>query len=130
MPRTAVILAKERDGDWVLISGPDKDIVEQKKMLKEAKLTNTHEQYSEIRYQESDGHPVLVRLKTKAEVAREEMAKAKVASDRKKFEEAQVAKQAELEAQLAKDREASKSEYIKRQEEQTKKNQADFKVDK
>lgn len=64
MPRTATILGKTHEGKWELISTPDVSILDQNKVFRSMLGSRSHDKYSLIRYQESDGPERVIHLRT------------------------------------------------------------------
>lgn len=64
MARTAHTIAKGHDGKWKLISTPDESLVEQKRNFRLLRAEKSHDKFSQVIYQESDGHSELIRLLT------------------------------------------------------------------
>lgn len=64
MPRTATILGKTHKGKWELISTPDVSILDQNKVYRSMLGSRSHDKYSLIRYQESDGPERVIHLRT------------------------------------------------------------------
>lgn len=68
MPRTAITVAVTHDGKDVLISGKTIPLLEQIKNFKQFRAKSAvhqpHEQFSEVCFQESDGHLQTVRFNT------------------------------------------------------------------
>ena len=64
MPRTAILLGKTHDGDWHMLADPSQPLMETKKKFLEARGMKSDEEMSTILYQESDGHAIIINLRT------------------------------------------------------------------
>lgn len=66
--RTAVTIAKSTGGDWKILSSPEVAIHEQKSAFQLMRVTRTHAEFSEVRYQESDGIHIVHRFTLSAPI--------------------------------------------------------------
>lgn len=75
--RSAVIIGKLHTGGWKLISDPDKNMIEQRTNFRSLRVSKSNDTFSEIRYQESDGHAEILRFLTPEAAAKREEQRAK-----------------------------------------------------
>ncbi len=75
--RSAVIIGKLHSGEWKLISDPDKNMIKQRANFRSLRISKSNDTFSEIRYQESDGHAEVLRFLTPDAAAKREEQRAK-----------------------------------------------------
>lgn len=111
MARTATLIGLTHDGKWEMIASPGVSILEQQKTFKDFLGRRGHEKWSQVLFQESDGHARIVRFLTES--------KAKEAAHNRAKEQDAAKKQAKLDDVSAKIRQRELSnERAKRHSEE------------
>ncbi len=87
--RTAITISRTHSGKWSLVGTPDDSLLDQKKAFRALRASKSHKDFSEVVYQESDGHREIIRLLTLEAAEKIEKQAASDHSEAKKFDEAE-----------------------------------------
>lgn len=104
--RTAITLTKTHAGKWSLAADPDEPLLEQRKDFRSLRASKAHEEFSEVVYQESDGHRETLRLLTPKALAKQEAQAEEDMAEVAKFDEAEAKRK-----RLSPQREKAEAEF-------------------
>jgi hypothetical protein len=115
--RTAITTAKRHSGEEVLVSGRQEPMAKQWAAFRALRGGQSHKEFAELYYQESDGQLLVLRFRTLDKQKEHDAARAKEMAAANAAGEKEVKAQKERQAALNKKRDGEHADYIKEHDE-------------